>query len=133
MMIVTNLSVTSAPLRVRRGWHPGWLFRGGARGAWFDPSDRATLFQDSAGLVPVAGDGAPVGLIRDKSGNGHHAAQPTAAARPIYRTAGGVAWLEFNGINRFLVTPTITPEADKAQVFVGVRKLGDGPQGKRPG
>lgn len=38
-------------------------------------SDKSTLFQDVAGTVPVTKDGDPVGLIRDKSGNGNHATQ----------------------------------------------------------
>jgi hypothetical protein len=34
-------------------------------------------------------------------------------------------FLSFDGIDDFLVTPTITPGIDKAQVFAGVRKLSD--------
>jgi len=123
MKIVTDLSVTSAPMRARHGWHPGWLFRGGAQGAWYDPSDLATLFQDSAGTVPVTASGQPVGLMCDKSGNGNHAAQATAAKRPTYQTRDGLHWLGFDGVNDFLVTQTITPGTDKAQLFTGLKKL----------
>jgi len=129
MKTVSDLSVTSAPMRARHGWHPGWLFRGGAKGAWFDPSDLATLFQDIAGTIPVTTAGDPVGRMQDKSGNGHHAAQATSSARPIYRNGGGRHWLEFNGVNQFLVTPTITPGTDKVQVFSGVRKGSDAAAG----
>ena len=45
------------------------LFASGEQGAWYDPSDLSTMFQDSAGTTPVTADGQPVGLIRDKSGN----------------------------------------------------------------
>ena len=38
--------------------------------------------------------------------------------RPLY-------YLGFDGVDDFLVTPTITPNADKVQVFAGVRKLSD--------
>ena len=97
MKVVTDLSVTSAPARARHGWHPGWLFRGGVQGAWYDPSDLSTLFQDVAGTVPVVADGDPVALIVDKSGNGHHLTQPVAPARPIYRTDTMLNWIEFDG------------------------------------
>lgn len=34
-------------------------------------------------------------------------------------------YLSFDGVDDFLVTPTITPETDKVQVFAGIRKLSD--------
>jgi len=37
-------------------------------------------------------------------------------------------YLSFDGVDDFLVTPTITPGIDKAQVFAGVRKLSDAAQ-----
>jgi len=43
------------------------LFASGEQGAWYDPSDLSTMFQDSAGTTPVTEDGQPVGLILDKS------------------------------------------------------------------
>ena len=36
-----------------------------------------------------------------------------------------LSYIFFDGINRFMVTPTITPATDKVQVFAGVRKLSD--------
>lgn len=77
------------------------LFAGGAKGLWFDVSDLAAMFQDDAGTVPAAVD-APVGRILDRSGNGFHAVQPAAAARPVLRLAGGRHYLEFNGTSHFL-------------------------------
>lgn len=76
---------------------PRQLFAGGVQGVWYDPSDLSTLFQDSAGTTPVTADGDPVGLIRDKSGNGYHASQALAGFRPLYKTSGGLHWLEFAG------------------------------------
>jgi hypothetical protein len=43
------------------------LFANGEQGAWYDPSDLTTLFQDSNGTTPVTADGQPVGLMLDKS------------------------------------------------------------------
>jgi len=46
---------------------PADLFAGGTEGAWYDPSDISTLFQDSARTTPVTASGQPVGLMLDKS------------------------------------------------------------------
>lgn len=42
-----------------------------------------------------------------------------------YDTAGFPHYLRFDGVDDWLVTPTITPGIDKAQVFAGARKLSD--------
>jgi len=80
-------------------FYPASLFAGGIAGAWYDPSDLSTLFQDSAGTTPVTASGQPVGLMLDKSGNGNHATQAIAAARPIYTEGSGLAWLAFDGVD----------------------------------
>lgn len=46
---------------------PASLFTSGVQGAWYDPSDYSTLFQDSAGTTPVTAVEQPVGLMLDKS------------------------------------------------------------------
>lgn len=66
-------------------WTPIQLFTKGEQGAWYDPSDLSTLYQDAAGTTPVSADGQPVGRMEDKSGNGNHATQSVAASRPTYR------------------------------------------------
>jgi hypothetical protein len=43
------------------------LFANGEQGFWYDPNDLSTMFQDSAGTVPVTAVGQPVGLMLDKS------------------------------------------------------------------
>lgn len=60
------------------------LFTGGVNGGWYDPSDLTTLWQDSARTTPVTASGQPVGCMDDKSGNGRHLLQATAAARLTY-------------------------------------------------
>lgn len=62
---------------------PRALFAGGEQGAWYDPSDFSTMFQDSAGSTPVTAVEQPVGLIRDKSGRNNHASQATSTSRPV--------------------------------------------------
>ena len=73
------------------GWGSGWLngfsplswFAAGEQGAWYDPSDLTTLFQNSAGTTPVTAVEQPVGLMLDKSGRNNHAFQATAGNRPV--------------------------------------------------
>lgn len=59
------------------------LFAAGEQGAWFDPSDFTTLFQDDAGTIPVTAVEQTVGRMLDKSGRGNHASQATSGSRPI--------------------------------------------------
>jgi hypothetical protein len=43
------------------------LFSNGEVGAWYDPSDMSTLYQNQAGTIPVTAVEQPVGLMLDKS------------------------------------------------------------------
>lgn len=95
-------------------------------GVWYDPSDLSTMFQDSAGTIPVTAPGQPVGLILDKSGKGNHATQPTTGYKPLYQKAGNLSYLEFDGLDDYLVTGNINfTGSDKIAVAAGVRKLSD--------
>lgn len=222
-------------------YSPRELFAANEPGAWYDPSDLTTMFQDSAGTTPVTATGQTVGLLLDKSKGlvlgpeqlsvgfavtqagapaaayntvtgqgsvsrvsssvrsyvhfnltstsfyrltiqntgggsldvsalvgggsvasgqtvtlftsggssptifantdgttvtftvvsikelpGNHARQATAASKPLLQQdATGRYYLLFDGTDDFLVTNTITPGADKVQVFAGIRKLSD--------
>lgn len=124
-----SAEITNA-LRARRrrratGFSPTVLFAAGEQGAWFDPSDLMTLYQDVGGTVPVTAPGQSVALMLDKSGRGSHASQATAAARPTYQIdASGRGYLAFDGVDDFMVTPSINfTSTDKMTVFAGVRKL----------
>lgn len=111
-------------------WSPSFLFIKGEQGAWYDPSDLTTLFQDDAGTTPVTAVGQTVGKILDKSGRGHHLTQPALGKRPQYQIdTNGKSFLLFDGLDDFLVSDTITPGIDKAQAFAGVRKLSDATTG----
>lgn len=124
-MLSLRMSVGSTIL-LSRGYSPYNLFAASEPGVWYDPSDLTTLFQDTAGTTPVTAPGQAVGRINDKSGRGNHATQATVASRPLYQVDGtGRPYLSFDGVDDFLVTPTITPNIDKVQVFAGVRKLSD--------
>ncbi len=59
------------------------LFTDWEQGTWYDPSDLTTMFQDSAGTIPITAVEQPVGRILDKSGKGNHTSQATSASRPV--------------------------------------------------
>jgi len=57
-------------LSAGQAFSPASLFAAGEQGAWYDPSDFTTMFQDSTGVTPVTAVEQTVGLILDKSKNG---------------------------------------------------------------
>ena len=65
------------------GGIPYALFAAGEQGWVYDPSNLASLFQDSAGTTPVTAMEQPVGLQLDLSGRGNHRRQTTSANRPV--------------------------------------------------
>ena len=106
-------------------WLPSALFALGEQGAWYDPSDMTTLFQDFAGTIPVTALGQPVGLMLDKSGRGNHAFQMTTTKRPLWQQdASGFYHLLFDGIDDFLTTATINfSSTSQASIFSGIYQL----------
>lgn len=99
---------------------PALLFAAGEVGAWYDPSDLTTMFQDSAGSTPVTAVEQPVGLIRDKSGRANHASQATLGSRPMLSALynkftrsqqfDNAAWSWNAGV--FIPTPNATTAPD---------------------
>lgn len=91
-MIGPGINLLQVAVNQASGFSPLSLFASGEEGAWYDPSDLSTLFQDEAGTVPVTAGGQPVRLILDKSGRNNHAPAPSDAARPVLVRAplGGV-------------------------------------------
>jgi hypothetical protein len=95
------------------------LFPGGVQGAWYDPSDYTSLFQDSAGTTPVTAVEQSVRLMLDKSGNGNHATAPSDASRPVLRARynqlvyseqfGNASWARV-GTNSPTENTTIAPD-----------------------
>jgi hypothetical protein len=60
-----------------------------------------TIFAEEDGTGAVAAND-PVGYLADLSGNGNHLVQATPGNRPLYRTSGGLHWLEFDGTDDFV-------------------------------
>lgn len=104
---------------------PADLFSSSEKGAWYDPSDLSTMFQDTAGATPVTTAGQSVARINDKSGNGLHLTQATAGSRPTYQTSAGLHWLAFDGSDDGMVTSANLDlsSVSKASVIAGVRKV----------
>lgn len=68
-----------------------------------DASDLTTLYTDIAGTTNVTTDGDPVGMWKDKNGNGFDlTAQADDTTRPTYHTSGGLHWVTFDGTNDIL-------------------------------
>ena len=107
------MQLTSLSLALSRiaggGFSPLSLFAAGEQGAWYQPSDLSTLYQDSAGTIPVTAVEQRVGKMLDKSGRGNHAFQATTTPndkRPILSARvnlltktedfSDAAWARFN-------------------------------------
>lgn len=67
--------------------------------AYYDMSDRATLFQDEARTVPVTAAGQPVMGVADKSGNGRHA---TGVGSPVLGAIGARDAITLDGSTQYL-------------------------------
>jgi hypothetical protein len=109
-------------------WSPLALFRGGEQGFWYDPNDLSTLFQDSAGTIPVTAAGQPVGRMLDKSGRGNHVSFGDGASRPMLRqnATTGAYYLETDWADDGGATSAIDFTAtDAISFFVGARKLSE--------
>ena len=122
---VTIASITSGLLGI---------FENGANNSTTLPASPGTyqrliLVGSGATIIALRPSGtgvtASVSFFSVRELPGNHATQPTLASRPILREADGLRYLEFDGVDDSLVTPTITPGTDKVQVFAGVRKLSD--------
>ena len=83
----SQVAVSSNTVTVVVLWTPAQLFALGAAGAWYDPSDLSTLWQDTAATMPVTTDGQEVARVDDKSGNGFHLIQTDVANRPVLGTS----------------------------------------------
>jgi hypothetical protein len=103
---------------------PGTVFNPTKVGAFWDPSDISTLFQDRAGTIPVTADGDPVGFVVDKSTGGYNLVAISDAARPVYGVeSDGRAFLKFNGAQSLRTAKNIVPP--NAQQPDGTFKLAD--------
>jgi hypothetical protein len=74
------------------------LFANSEVGAWYDPSDLTTMFQDRAGKTPVTADGQTVGLILDKSKGLVLGSE--IISTPYSGSVGGLWTIDASGVHR---------------------------------
>ena len=91
------------------------------------------FLRDGAGNISYTGDGTSgifvwgAQLETDSTATAY---QKVVSSFDVTEAGKADCWyLGFDGSDDFLVTPTITPGTDKAQVFAGVRKLSDAARG----
>ena len=85
--------------------------------------ETATFAGDGTSSILVAGAQAETGSTATPYQRVVSAFDVTEAGVP------SLSYLSFDGVDDFMQTPTITPNADKVQVFAGVRKLSDAARG----
>jgi len=78
-------------------YDPLSLFAASEVGMLYDPQVISTLWQDTAGTIPVTADGQLVARIDDRSGNGRHLTQASTGSQYRYRTDGTLKWLDSEG------------------------------------
>jgi hypothetical protein len=116
-----RLGSKRGPSGAAPSFSPASLFASGEEGAWYEPSP-TNCFTDTAGTTPAA-VGDSVARINDSSGNGNHATQATAAARPtLQQTAGGLYYLDFDGVDDF-IKATYSAEVAQPAVLLSAYSL----------
>ncbi len=75
--------------------------------ALYDPARSGALYQDEAQTVPVTGTAAPVGFMSDLGIHNNHVQQSDPDRRPTYHNAGGLHWIEGDGVDDMLIQPSI--------------------------
>ena len=108
-------------------WTPARLFDQGQMGIWLDPSDLGSLFQDSVATIPVTAPGQPVGLIRDKSGNGRNFTAG-GAARPTLGLESGKYYLDFAGAQGMTGLQMDLSAVDQVLACCGIRIINNATQ-----
>jgi len=98
-------------------------------GAWaqYQVSGAGAAATNAFGVVlAVSGDAVDIYQPQFELGNTATAYQRVVTKYEVTEAGlQSVAGLLFDGVDDFLVTPTITPGTDKGQIFAGLRKLSD--------
>lgn len=100
---------------------PSTLLSGGVMGAWYDPTDTSTMFQDTGGTTPVTAVGQTCARINAKSGTFAPLLQATVSLQPLVsQTAGGLYRLTFDAVDDALSTAAaqVMSQTDECTVFV---------------
>ena len=106
---------------------PADLFSSGQKGVWYDFSNPATLFSDTARTTLLTASGQQVAGIADLSGNGVHLQQATSTKRPVYTVGSdGRSYLSFDGVDDCLASiVNLDLAASQVTILAAFRKLVD--------
>jgi len=108
------------------GFSPADLFTGGEEGAYYEPDDLSTLFQNSNGTGAVTADGDPVAYLGDKSGNGYHATTTVTGERPLYKEdVSGYSYLLFDGTDDLLEISSLDLDTKTWDVLCAYKPSGN--------
>lgn len=100
-MIGTGIGLGLSGYKLAPGnWNPSRI---SGLQIWLDSSDLSTLFQSSGGSAASA-DGDPVGLWKDKSGNGNNFEQTSGTNKPAVKLLqqNGKPGIYFDGVNDYI-------------------------------
>ena len=108
------------------GFNPRSLFAAGEQGAWYDPSDFSTLFQDAAGTTPVTAVGQYVGLMLDKRLGMALGAEKSAYSGGFSSTAGisSIGVTSTIAGTELVVASTSSDGSDRAEIPVSGLTVG---------
>ena len=106
--------------RHRNTWTPASL---SGLAAWFTAGP-SWCFTDAGGTVPC-GDGDPVRVWKDRSGNARDLSQATSGNRPVLRSVSGRWWVQFDGVDDGLELSGFAP-GSAATIAIAHNTTGDG-------
>ena len=122
----TSLLVPSRPLRNVFVFNPTVLSN---CVLWLDGADVSTMFQDTAGALPVRSTGSTVALWRDKSVSANHASNTSAQPNVTFAAQNGLNVVNFTGAQYLtLSTSTLPTGTTECTFFFLTRTTNSGVQ-----
>ena len=123
--------LSAVPMALRRAFSPpqflpSSLFGASDQGYWYDNQDLTTMFQDTAGTVPVTAVEQPVALQLDKSGKGNHRIVPgPTTSRPILRSRYNLLTYseDFSNAAWIKIETTVVGKKAIPSIVSGIHKL----------
>ena len=90
---------------------------------FIDPSNLATLWKDTGGTTSVTADGDLVARADNAGTAGGNYNMASSAARPVYKTSGGLHWLLYDGATDYLENTSFSMDGDNWDMIIGGRVI----------